>query len=384
MGGLGASVRAVESAEAALDALREAGSSGRQYDLAIVDAYMPGMGGFDLAEVIRAEPKLGGVKLMMLTSVGQRGDGERCRALGIAAYLPKPVSETELVEAAGAVLAGEGVLRDMEEPARLVTRHSMAEARRSLRILVAEDNPVNQQVARRMLEKRGHTVEIVGNGREAVTAVEHGEYDVVLMDIQMPEMDGITATHEIRRNATHASLPIIAMTAHALQEERQHFLAEGMNDHIPKPFKPHELFSCVEGWGGGGSGTAEAPAPAEVVPDGSPPVDLESFRRTMREAGVEEAVDGMLDVFLGDAPGRMEAVSAAVASGDAEQTRLAAHAFKSAAGTVEARRLFELLKQLETAGRDRRNDEAEQLHELVAAEYSAVHAYLEQARAASG
>jgi PAS domain S-box-containing protein len=384
LGGLGASVRAVGSAEAALAAVREGSSSGQLYHLAIVDAYMPGMGGFELAEVIREDQELGGLKLMMLTSVGQRGDGERCRALGIAAYLPKPVSETELVEAASAVLVGEGVLRRVEEPARLVTRHSMAEARRPLRILVAEDNPVNQQVARRMLEKRGHAVEIVGNGREAVTAVEHGEYDVVLMDIQMPEMDGITATHEIRRNPAYADLPIIAMTAHALQEERQHFLAEGMNDHIPKPFKPHELFSCVEGWGGGGGGTVEAPTPAQVVPDSSQPVDLESFRRTMREAGVEEAVDGMLDVFMGDAPGRMEAVSVAVASGDAEQTRLAAHAFKSAAGTVEARRLFELLKQLETAGRERRTDEAEQLHELVAAEYAAVHAYLEQARAASG
>ena len=384
LGGLGASVRAVESAEAALEALREASSAGKQYDLAIVDAYMPGMGGFDLAEAIRAEPELGGTKLMMLTSVGQRGDGERCRALRIAAYLPKPVSETELVEAAGAVLASDGVLRGMEEPARLVTRHSMAEARRPLRILVAEDNPVNQQVARRMLEKRGHSVEVVGNGREAVAAVKRGGYDVVLMDVQMPEMDGIAATHEIRRNPGYADLPIIAMTAHALQEERQDFLKAGMNDHIPKPFKPHELFSCVEGWGGGGGGTAEAPTPAEAVPDASPPVDLEGFRRTMREAGVEEAVDDMLDVFLDDAPARMEAVSAAVASGDAEQTRLAAHAFKSAAGTVEAKKLFELLKQLETAGQERRTDEAEQLRELVAAEYAAVHAYLEQARAANG
>jgi PAS domain S-box-containing protein len=379
LGGMGASVDGVENAADALKALRVAATSGKPYGLAVIDAYMPGRGGFDLVADLRDDPTLADVRLMMLTAVGQRGDGERCRELGIGAYLPKPVSELELIEAASATLAptsSEGT----EPTPSLITRHSMVETRQPLRILVAEDNPVNQQVAKQMLEKRGHTVDLVDNGRKAVEAVDQARYDVVLMDIQMPELDGIAATQEIRRQPAHAELPIVAMTAHALPEERAQFLAAGMDDHVPKPFKPHELFACVEGWGGDTSGGNEAIAP-KAAKEKAPPVDLEGFRRTMREAGVEDAVDEMLDVFENDALVRMEAVESAVASGDAEEIKLAAHAFKSAAGTIEARGLFELLKQLERAGREERVADASQLFEQVQREYDAVRDFLSHERA---
>jgi len=372
LGSTGALVDGVASAEDALEVLRTAASAGEPYQMAVVDAYMPGRGGFDLVQEVREDPSLADLRVMMLTAVGQRGDGERCRELGIAAYLPKPVSELELIEAASATL-GSPSAQASASTSRLITRHSMVETRRPLHILVAEDNPVNQQVVKQMLEKRGHTVDLVSNGREALAAVDRATYDVVLMDIQMPELDGIAATREIRRLPAHARLPIIAMTAHALPEERAQFLAAGMDDHVPKPFKPHQLFSCVEGWGpGGGAESAETAS----GPDESPPIDLERFRRTMREAGVEDAVDAMLQVFVEDAPKRMEAVASAVASEDAQAIKLTAHAFKSAAGTVEARRLFELLKQLEAAGREQRLADARPLYERIRQEYEAVCDYL--------
>jgi CheY-like chemotaxis protein len=380
LGSTGASVDGVENADGALEALRMAASSGEPYELAVIDVYMPGRGGFDLVKDMRDDPALVDVRVMMLTAVGQRGDGERCRELGIAAYLPKPVSELELIEAASATLAPPSAEGAAPAPT-LITRHSMVETRRPLRILVAEDNPVNQQVAQQMLEKRGHTVDLVDNGREAVDAVDRVGYDIVLMDIQMPEMDGITATQEIRRRPVHAKLPIVAMTAHALPEERAQFLAAGMDDHVPKPFKPHELFACVEGWGEG-AGSEEGEVEPEPIQEEAPPVDLEGFRRTMREAGVEEAVEAMLDVFVNDAPTRMEAVASAMESEDAEEIRLAAHAFKSAAGTVEARGLFELLRQLEAAGREQRVADARQLFEQIQTEYDAVRDYLNHERAA--
>ena len=331
----------VTDADAALEALRGARAEGRAYALAIVDAYMPGKDGFDTAQEIRADPKLEETKIMMLTSAGVRGDAQRCRDLGIEAYLPKPPARDELLEAAAALLTGAG------EPAasgRLITRYSIEEAGRRLHVLVAEDNPVNQEVAAAMLRRRGHTVRVVADGRAAVDAVRGGGVDVVLMDIEMPRLDGVSATEEIRSDPAFADVPIVAVTAHTSNEERERCRRAGMDRHVVKPFKPYELFSAVEGWG-----IAEEEDRKEPP---RPPFDLAGLEEMMREAGAEEVIPRMLTVFGEDAPGRMTAIEEAADGGDPGAIRQAAHAYKSAALTIRAGLLGSLLGEMETAARE--------------------------------
>jgi two-component system sensor histidine kinase/response regulator len=326
-------------ADAALDMLRRAHGNGSAFDLAIIDAQMPDRDGFALAAAVRADPALGSTRFCMLTSSGERGDGERCRQLGIRGYLTKPIARADLLEAVGMVLSDAPPAGD---PAGVVTRHTIREARRELHILLAEDNVVNQQVAVAMLVRRGHQVDVAANGREAVDLVRQHHYDVVLMDIQMPEMDGFEATTAIRALPGGRDLPIYALTAHAVSGERERCLARGMTGYLAKPFRGSELYGLVE------SGPAGA-APAEQEEDAA--VDLEGFRAMMRESGAVDAVDGILDTFLQDADGRLAALAAAVAGGDADGIAKTAHGFKSAAGTIYARGLATLLQQVEAAAR---------------------------------
>jgi CheY-like chemotaxis protein len=183
--------------------------------------------------------------IMMLSSVGNRGDGVRCRELGIESYLTKPVRQSLLLEAVLSILANKG--RPMAQQV-VVTRHSLNEAHRSLRILVAEDNAVNRTLVTALLKKRGHTIVGVVNGREAVAAFAKDAFDLVLMDVQMPEMDGLEATAAIRKleGATGAHIPIIALTAHAMKGDREICIAAGMDEYLSKPLNPKELFALVE------------------------------------------------------------------------------------------------------------------------------------------
>ncbi|UCF39921.1 MAG: response regulator [Gemmatimonadota bacterium] len=335
----GVALDEVAGARAGLESLRQARADGKAYDLAIIDAYMPGQDGFELAQTVREDPDLGDTRLMMLTSAGQRGDGQRCRDLGIEAYLTKPASRLELLEAAAAVMAGHA----SESGRDLITRYSIRKTRARLRVLLAEDNPVNREVAAAMLRRRGHEVVTVTNGVEAVAAVRGQQYDVVLMDVEMPEMDGVQATREIRSDPNLGELPIVAVTAHVMTSERERCGAAGMTGFVVKPFKPYELFAAVEGWELGDAVPVSGPPPAA-------PVDLDGLREMMREAGAEDAVEAMLKVYQQDAPGRMKAIEAAVAAREGEEIKQAAHAYKSAAGTIMARKLAELLQALEDAG----------------------------------
>ena len=339
LGAEGVAVHEAARADAGLTALRRAAAAGTPFDIAILDAQMPDQDGFELAAAVRADPDLAATKLLILTSAGQRGDGERCRQMGIQAYLTKPIARADLIEAVGTVL--------LEAPPAgaapaLITRHSIAESRHTLRILLAEDNLVNQQVATAMLVKRGHQVDVVGNGREAVDAIGTHDYDLVLMDIQMPEMDGFAATQAIRALPRGRSLPIIALTAHALSGERERCLERGMTGYLAKPFKAHDLFAAIEGRTAATADTAAAPAP---------PVDLAAFRGTMREAGAEAAVDGILATFASTLPQRLEALAEASRGGEAEAIERAAHAFRSAAATIGAHRLAQLLEAMEASAR---------------------------------
>jgi two-component system sensor histidine kinase/response regulator len=236
---------AVESAAAAMMALQQAHDSGTQLPLVLTDAHMPKGDGFGLVEAIRQNPSFSNVKIVMLTSGGKRGDAARCQALGIAAYLSKPFDRLELREVLLKVLAAEpGKLGTRP----LLTRHTLREQRQCLSILVAEDNAVNQTLVARLLEKRGHTVVSAQNGRKALEMLEKQNFDIVLMDIQMPEMDGFEATKRIREKETvsGAHQPIIALTAHAMKGDRERCLASGMDDYLNKPIRPDELDEILE------------------------------------------------------------------------------------------------------------------------------------------
>jgi PAS domain S-box-containing protein len=239
----------VESGVAAMAAMRTLRLAGPPFPLVVLDAQMPGMDGFSVAEEIQKDPLLAGAIVMMLTSAGQRGDGARCRELGIAAYLTKPISDTELLEAIHAVLGGPS---DDPNRAQVVTRHSLRENRRKLRILLAEDNKVNQLVAARLLGKRGHTVAIAANGKEALAALDAAgadPFDLILMDVQMPEMDGFEATGIIRERekASKTHIPIVAMTANAMKGDKERCLEAGMDGYVSKPIDIEQLFATIDG-----------------------------------------------------------------------------------------------------------------------------------------
>ena len=231
---------AVGSGAKAIECLRAAHGLGKVFPLILLDAQMPDMDGFALAECIRRNPEWGSVTIMMLSSAGQSGDAKRCRELGVAAYLTKPVRQGELLDA---ILTALGTTRQKEAQSLLVTRHTVRENRIPLRILLVEDNSVNQMLAVRLLEKRGHTVSVAGNGKEALTALENHVFDLVLMDVQMPEMNGFEATVAIRTMEKNSGnhLPIIAMTAHAMVGDRERCLEAGMDDYLSKPIRPQEL-----------------------------------------------------------------------------------------------------------------------------------------------
>jgi two-component system, sensor histidine kinase and response regulator len=236
---------AVEGGRAALQALEVAKSTGHPFPLVLLDGQMPEMDGFTLAEIIRKDPSLvGGAMVMMLTSTGHLGDAARCRELGISAYLVKPIRQGELLEAVCNVLKQ----ASGDESSRLITRHSLREERNKLRVLLAEDNAVNQTLAVRILEKRGYSVTVAGNGREALAALQKEEFDLILMDVQMPEMDGFETTAAIRQTEKQSGkrIPIVAMTAHALKGDEERCLAGGMDGYVSKPIRTNELFATIE------------------------------------------------------------------------------------------------------------------------------------------
>jgi signal transduction histidine kinase/CheY-like chemotaxis protein len=240
----------VAAGEDALRALSSALKAGEPYRLVLTDMHMPKMDGFGLIERIRQHPNLSAAIIMMLTSAGHRGDALRCQELGVAAYLLKPIRQSELREAIARVLGA----KEQNGVIPLITRYSLGDAvepNAVLRVLVAEDNAVNQRLAARMLEKRGHRVTMTANGLEAVEALANGNFDIVLMDIQMPEMDGLEATAEVRRReerggGTH--MPIIALTANAMKGDRERCLAAGMDGYLSKPIVPRELDELLEAY----------------------------------------------------------------------------------------------------------------------------------------
>jgi two-component system, sensor histidine kinase and response regulator len=235
-----------EDAVTGLRRLAEAADVGTPFPLVLVDSRMPEVDGFTFVRQMKQDPRLATATIMMLTSAGQRGDCDRCRQLGVAAYLTKPIGQSELLDAILQALGAKNAANG--ESPLLITRHTMHERKTGLRILLAEDNLVNRAVALRLLEKYGHIVESAGDGAEAMRKIKAGNFDLVLMDVQMPETDGFQATAAIREDekARGGHVPIIAMTAHALKGDRERCLAAGMDGYIAKPFSVQELLMEID------------------------------------------------------------------------------------------------------------------------------------------
>jgi PAS domain S-box-containing protein len=313
----------------ALEMLRAAAAEGNAYDLAVLDLMMPEMDGFELARAIKADPAIAATRLVLLTSFGQRGHGTTAREAGIAAYLTKPVRQTQLFDCLTTVVnqtltASEQSAMSLRAQAKLLTKHTLKETKKMTNklILLAEDNVVNQKVATRQLQKLGYRADTVSNGREALEALARTAYDLVLMDCQMPEMDGYEATAEIRRlEGVAKHTPIVAMTANALEGDRAKCIAAGMDDYVSKPVKPEELARVLESLLAAEAEVAETSAvTAQPL---LPPVDLERLFLVMGDD--PEEVAEILEVYLTQMSESLLKLNTAIASGSSADISQIAH-----------------------------------------------------------
>ncbi|MGE0821421.1 MAG: response regulator [Candidatus Binatia bacterium] len=360
----GMSNDSAEHGTKALQLLYMAAARQRPYDLAILDMHMPGMDGIELARAIKADQTIAATRLVMLTSVGQYGDVEAARQAGIEAYLTKPVRQSDLYDCLISLIETKhGKLPVASQdfmPLFTSAPPTTPEPQKplGLRILLAEDNHVNQEVATNMLEMLGCHVTIANNGQEAVHALAQSNYDLVLMDCQMPEMDGFTATKAIRatEDVEHHTI-IIALTANAMEGDQERCLTAGMDDYLSKPFTQEKLRIVLDRW----AGTAqkqESPAFATATPQ---PAAVQSFPvlddttlldlQKLQRPGQPNIVHRCVSMYLSDSENLMEAIRTAIAKGDNHGLREAAHSLKSSSAQVGVRRFSELCKDLEEMAR---------------------------------
>jgi two-component system sensor histidine kinase/response regulator len=310
---------AVAGGRAALEEMEAADRAGRPYPLVLLDASMPVMDGFDLAGKIQQSPRLARASIMMLSSDARPGDRARCFELGISAYLTKPVKQSDLMDTIVSVL-GSRLAGGRERQAAGAARPP--EGGRLLRVLVAEDNAVNQQVAVGMIERAGHEATIAANGREVLALLEKRTFDVVLMDVQMPEMDGLETTAAIRdrERAAGGHLPIVALTAHAMKGDAERCLEAGMDAYLAKPLEPPELLATIDRVLG-------SPTTRDV---------LEVERLLERVGGDRKALAELVRIFRADSPKRVARIREAIREGDPAALRAAAHALKGAVSNFAA------------------------------------------------
>jgi two-component system sensor histidine kinase/response regulator len=348
----------VKSGPQALEVLREIRSQGESFRFILINSLMSEMDGFIFAEKVLpsflpSPDSLEQSSIIMLTYVGQRGDGAKCRSLGISAYLIKPLRQSELLDAMLMILG----TKSREEAAHLlITRHTIRENRRRLKILLVEDNQVNQKVAVNLLAKRGHEVAVANNGKEALAQLKQNKYELVLMDVQMPEMDGFEATEIIRQNEKRAGLhqPIIAMTAHAMKGDRERCFQAGMDGYVTKPIQARELFNTIDQIMG-----AHQEKPKETTM-----VDTKSEHFFNKNAALDR-VDGdwdllkeLIALFLEDYPELLRQIRDAVQAGDAQALQHSAHTLKGSVGNFCAKSAFDAAYKLEVIGRKQDLSEA--------------------------
>jgi light-regulated signal transduction histidine kinase (bacteriophytochrome)/DNA-binding response OmpR family regulator len=370
---------AVSDGAAAVAALKAALASGDPFPLVLLDACMPEPDGFAIAGQIKSHPRLARATIMMLSSTDQSGDASRCRELGVASYLRKPISQSELFDAILTAMGAE----PFEEPESPGVWTGLAEAasdpgwgRPSLRVLLAEDNEINQRLAVKTLQRRGHTVVVAGDGRQAVAALESQTFDVVLMDVQMPEMDGFAATAAIRERekASGAHLPIVALTAHAMKGDRERCLAAGMDAYVSKPLQTEELFKVISRL----VPIADAPEPPAVAADEARPTPaaFDPARALERMEGDRKLLEEMIDLFFAQEQQLLHAIRSASERRDGAALERAAHKLKSSLGHFGDRLGSDAAERLEILGRDGEFSLAEKAIAELEHEVARVHAAL--------
>ncbi len=345
--------------DTALSKLKNAAEEGNPFDIAILDHQMPEMDGAELGRLIKKDKTICSTSLVMMTSVGLRGDSIRMKEIGFAAYFTKPVKQSQLYSCLFA-LAGFSESGDHVADRPIVTRFTLAEEQlRSTRILLAEDNVTNQLVVAGILKKRGMRVNAVANGLEAVEALRHTPYDLVLMDVQMPEMDGLEATRKIREEKSgvlNRRVCIIAMTAHAMVGDREKCLDAGMDDYVSKPVRPKELFAAIEkcirqremetnekNSHEDGNGSA---ATSVKIDEFDPEVLQEKLE------GDEEMIGMVLDVFLEESAKIIDAIKRSIISGNAGDAGELGHSLKGSSGNVGAFALQHVSAAIEKSGKE--------------------------------
>ncbi len=333
----------------ALAILQRAVQEEDPFRIALVDMQMPGMDGKTLGEKIKAEPALRDTALVMLTSVGQRGDAQKLQQAGFCAYMTKPVKVSQLYDCLATVL---GIASGgSERPTRpIITRHTLVEdKKRRVRILVAEDNVVNQKVAIRILEKLGYRADAVANGQEALTALERIRYDLVLMDVQMPEMNGFEATRIIRDPGSRVlrhDIPVVAMTAHALKGDRERCLEAGMDDYVSKPVTALGLGEVLDRHLGGA-----LPSGGFVSPKESSPAGLVEIDQIREVADGDRAFEReLIETFLSDSEEQFRCLETALREGDAEEIRSRSHSLKGSCANAGAGAMRDLACRMERIG----------------------------------
>jgi two-component system, sensor histidine kinase and response regulator len=365
-----------ESGAKAMVTLTEAKGIGRTFPLILLDAQMPEMDGFALAEYIKRHPSFRAATIMMLSSAGQRGDAMRCRELGVSAYLTKPVRQSELMDA---ILTALGTRTKNDAQPALITRHSLRESQHRLRVLLAEDNAVNQLVALRLLEKCGHMVTVVANGKRALEALEKSPYDIILMDVQMPEMNGWEATRAIRERERAAGrrIPIIAMTAHAMKGDDEKCFAAGMDDYLTKPIRTEELFAALEKVG------ASKVAREVLLERATPEPRAEALDMAAaldRLGGDRDLYYELVDLFKSEFPNVETAMRSAIDGRDAGALERSAHALRGSSGNLGAIGVSYAAMELENLARSGKVEGAGEQFKILQKEIGRLFSELEAIR----
>jgi two-component system, sensor histidine kinase and response regulator len=336
--------------------LRQAAADGDPFQAALLDLTLPEMDGEMLGQAIKADPALQATSLILITSTGRRGDAAKFQKIGFSGYLVKPVRATDVYESLAVVLAQTGV---PGETPLLVTRHSLREMRKATRrILVVEDNPINRQVAKGMLDKIGYAADTAASARQGLLALEQYPYDLVLLDVQMPEMNGYEAAAKIRdpqSKVRNHAIPLVAVTGHASAEDRQACLQAGMNDYLTKPFHPQALGAILEKWlpltpGGAvpdGVRQAEMSCAASNAQTATTIVDFERNGFISRLAGDVALAVKLARAFLFDAPDQIRRLERFLQAEDAEGLARQAHTLKGASANVGAGAMREAAIRIE-------------------------------------